>query len=274
MKVALNGGTPMTLASEYRPRGIVVDAENVYWNSVMASGNQGYVRKVPLNGGTVTTLASVPGVVIGLQVNATSVFYTYDTLASASGTGVDSYDLMSVPVQGGTPTTLLTDEGTVLDLAIDGASIYWSHTTPTDGNGEALIADTIEKVPLSGGTPTVLASGLSNPDCFVVRDGILYWVDFAINAVMSMPTAGGAPTTLVPSSEVAHYWGIAVDTRNVYFADATEGTVQKVCRRGGKPKTLASGQDYPHSLAVDATSIYWLNGQYSNEGQVMKLRLP
>jgi len=65
-----------------------------------------------------------------------------------------------------------------------------------------------------------------------------------------------------------------VDGTNVYWTDeVASGTVMKVAVGGGTPVTLATGQDHPYGIAVDATSVYWTNVGSSVEysGSVMKV---
>ena len=54
-------------------------------------------------------------------------------------------------------------------------------------------------------------------------------------------------------------WGVAVDNTNVYFTDATLGTVSK-CAIGGcnkAPTVIAAGLNWPGNLALYGSSLYW-----------------
>jgi hypothetical protein len=73
MKLALDGGTPTTLAAGLdQPQGLVVDTVSAYWTDVGA----GTVMKVPLGGGTPTTLAVRQGYPNGIAVDSASVYWT------------------------------------------------------------------------------------------------------------------------------------------------------------------------------------------------------
>jgi hypothetical protein len=69
-------------------------------------------------------------------------------------------------------------------------------------------------------------------------------------AIVSVPAAGGAPTTLASTAGLAS--AVVADEGNVYFVD-DEGT-KRVSRAGGDVRTLTSRR--PDSMMVDGATLY------------------
>jgi hypothetical protein len=66
---------------------------------------------------------------------------------------------------------------------------------------------------------------------------------------------------------------LAIDATNVYWTSYQNGVVRKVAIGGGSPQTIASGQAGPTSIAVDSTSVYWTDFPTTDIGSVMKVPL-
>ena len=54
-------------------------------------------------------------------------------------------------------------------------------------------------------------------------------------------------------------FGVAVDALNVYWTDEDDGTVRMLPLDGGPAATLASGQPLPTHIAVSAAGAYWVD---------------
>ncbi len=81
MKVAVGGGTAVTLASgQIYPSGLAVDGLSVYWTTV-----DGKVMKVPKGGGEPVTLASGQHAPTGIAVDGTSVYWTNAGITMGDG---------------------------------------------------------------------------------------------------------------------------------------------------------------------------------------------
>jgi hypothetical protein len=79
---------------------------------------------------------------------------------------------------------------------------------------------------------------------------------------MKVPLGGGTPVTLASGWETGSpspSFGIAVDGSAIYWTNVLSGTVMNLGLEGGTPTLLASGQDRPTAIAVDAKNVYWAN---------------
>ncbi|MEO7109254.1 MAG: hypothetical protein ABI183_02350 [Polyangiaceae bacterium] len=140
-------------------------------------------------------------------------------------------------------------------IAADSNNVYW------------LNGDTLESTPVGGGSaPTSIAKNVSNCDVLAVDATNLYCGAPSTNlasAITVYPLAGGSTSTLI-SDQINSF---ATDGTFVYWTSSDgiksnepTGRLSKIPIGGGATVPLASGQDNPSSISVDATSLYWLIG--------------
>jgi hypothetical protein len=296
------GGAPA------EPQGIAVDSVSVYWTSA-----DGSVWKVPISGGSVTTLVMGAGAPAasaqGIAIDSSAVYWSDPT----------NGNVLKVPLSGGAPTTLASGQDNPGGPAVDGTSVYWVNTATA--SFPTLPAGAVLKVALGGGAPTTLASGtnfLPAPWSIGLSSTNVYWIgavksDMALltvpisggvpttlgtdqfdwpivldatsvysrdgQSVVRFPLAGGDPQTLV-AGQTEQVLGVAVDSARLYWGDGRDnGAIRSTPLGGGAITTLATGQAFPAFIALDANCVYWANeGGYSGPppapGSILKVAKP
>ena len=63
---------------------------------------------------------------------------------------------------------------------------------------------------------------------------------------------------------------MALDATNLYWIDTAANTVVKLALSGGSPVNLATGQNVPDGIALDAANVYWTTSGGGSAGTVMK----
>jgi hypothetical protein len=248
-RVAKQGGTPVTLA----------DAQGAYMKTVAVSGGMVYfgassLKRVPVSGGAVETLATNQGMIQGIAVRDGFVYWT-----GGGGYSLDSPGTVSrLPITGGTPMVLIDNfSPTPAALAVDATHVYWT----ADG-----YSGFVSKVPVAGGANNQLFSGQKRPRSIVVEAAMMYWANLAGDRIWKAGSDGSNPTQI---AQCGLPGSLSVDNGAVYWTCGD--SIMTLQPGAAAPQTFASGLLSADALAIDATHVYWFTrGTGNADGEIAR----
>jgi hypothetical protein len=124
-------------------------------------------------------------------------------------------------------------------IAVDRTRVYFTGTSA------------VMSVSKGGGQPVALAA--ASPRALAIDQMAVFYL--SSDAILSVPLGGGTPTVLAAGTTTD---AVAVDEAMVYRAD-NRGPIMKVATSGGVATRISFGLCYPSRLAIDVTSVYWID---------------
>jgi hypothetical protein len=204
------------------------------------------VSAISLGGGPLRAIATNATAVVGIAATAGRVYWT---TANA---------LWTVGDDGGNATEVRSGVGPLTRPVTYADRVYWG-----DRGTGAIWSST------DGSTPTAVTTTAGAVDVLAVTAETVYFAGSYI--VQKVPRGGGSPST-VGTAAGDSILAIAADDAAVYFTSFS--AVSKILAIGGAGIGLALDPSHATAIAVDATSVYWLNtpsGAALTSGSVVRL---
>jgi len=248
--VELASGRRTKLATGDHPSTIAIGPTHVYW---IDDPGASLVRRVPLRGGDVETVASPAHLKIwGLATDASNVYWA------------DYFSIRVIPFAGQPSRTLSCSSG-MMTIAVG----------PTHVACSGVLDKNIAATPLAGGPARVLGAS-DVPAPLAIDDRYAYWIGGAKpaspDAVVRGALDGSGTRDLVDDSPVQH--AIAAADGQVVFARA-DGTIAWVSRAGGPSTTLAApradGKNTVVALVPRGRFVYAAVKDGSGAGAILRV---
>ena len=231
---ALVGASPQRFASSVdNALNITVAGGKVYWTEKTGE-SAGTINSANLNGSSVTQLASIMAVPMGIAVDTarSKLFWT-----NARGR------IQSANLDGSGITNVMLDLPSPMDIALAGGNAYW-----TQGNGS------VRFVNLNGQkvVRNIIPTGTDTPGSLVIGGGKVYWTEMTGESggtVNSANLNGTGATQL--ASILAAPIGIAVDgARSKLYWTNARGRIQSANLDGSGITNVVDGLGSPGDMVL------------------------
>jgi hypothetical protein len=259
--VPIGGGTPsLVIGSQAMPHPMASDGTNLFFGDQGGGATTctGSIQSVPVGGATkVNPIASGQCYPLDVVVDATNVYWT--------NSGDGSVWMSSKTTANPTNLVPAAGQGHAQYLRVDATNVYFTDAT----------AGVVKRVPITGGNgaTAVTTTGISAPGHLALDGTTIYFGSRGTSTTApssQILSVGIGATNAAPSPVVmglASINGIQTDGTNIWFAEITNtvpytgrsGEIHRVTVGGTGGALLASMQNGPNCIAVDATSVYWIN---------------
>ena len=203
-------------------RDIVTDGINIYW---LEDGPTPLIRKMPVSGGTVTTLASLNGYPGPIRISNGFIYWleSYETIKKISVNGGDIYTVVSNP------------DLFIWDYVVDSSHVFFS------------TAYSIEKISIHGGNMTAVAfvSPFFAPHMLSLDDYSVAWINQS--GIGKVTKNGGIYLYSLLWPQIAFGYHITCANGGFYWTDVGNGMIVKYDPYLIKPnggEKLFSGSTY------------------------------
>lgn len=307
-KVSKSGSAESTIYTTSTPIvSMTSDATYLYWLEEDFP-SAGIIKKMPLGGGTVSTVLDANGTynafVGNIAVEGTDLFvaevqYPYPggatllkvdlntsavtalgdmttlprklTVDNTNVYWIDADSVNLMPRNGGSAVTLAGGLESPVDIRLYGSDVFWVETVCC-AHGQT---GRIKSIPVTGGAVTTVIDNVNAPQSLAMNGTDLYWIEGGpigltegFGRIAMMPLGGGADSTVI-NGVVPGIKPIAVDDSNLYFAD--RWMIKKLPKAGGQIANVAEGNFTVHDIATDGVDVYWIeDGPYARVAKVAK----
>lgn len=242
------------------PYDVVVDDKYVYWVNSAGVPRKRSIEKIPIDGGTPTTVLILDPSkeVLALKGDEDYIYWE------------DMGNIYKVSKEGGTPVVVAEGFSYLKgNFIVDNGEIYFADDY--DG-GSPSFKYRIMKTSVSGGSVITLADIDSRPIENMIRklsvdDSNVYWID--IHSVYKVPRDGGEVIKLADVMNPPAL-DLALNNDKVFWTEhpgpklsMTYGTIKSIPKNGGAITVLLQ-EDTPYELdpwlyelATDSNSVYW-----------------
>jgi hypothetical protein len=203
---------------------------------------------VPIDGSEPETDYGYVGAATALTVDADNVYWASDEA------------IFKAPKDGSAAPAIVVDTSVQYGagIAVDATSIYWSVYGNAIGSPGSILS-----APIGGGPLSTLASNLLFPAEIALVGGTLYFNQpgdgvSPNGSVKSIPITGGAAPTVIRPALVAPQ-PLAADGAAVFYGYDSGHLAKSPVPSGAATELYGSSMSYVVAIAVDATSVYWVD---------------